>query len=92
VLVAQLRVRLFHKNTVGFETPVRRAISFVPVPSAASSTILARCASPARIDVERTHAASTSRSHGGTSTLTVNAITKRPRNATNGQEISLSTH
>jgi hypothetical protein len=55
-------------------TPVRRAISFVPRPSAASSTILARCASRARIDVERTHEASTSRSRGGISTLAVKAI------------------
>jgi hypothetical protein len=34
--------RFFHKITVGFDIPVRRMISFVPVPSPASSTILAR--------------------------------------------------
>src|SRR5690348_12486965 len=66
--------RFFHKITVGLDAPVRRTISFVPVPSAASSTIRARWASPARIDVERTQEASTSRSRGGTSTHTVKAI------------------
>lgn len=44
----------------------------LPSPSAASSTIHARWASPARIDGDRIHEASTSRSRGGTSTLTVN--------------------
>ena len=70
--------RFFHKITVGLDTPVRRAISFVPIPSPASSTIRARWASPARIDGDRTHEASTSRSRGGTSTFTVNAINHRP--------------
>jgi hypothetical protein len=70
--------RFFHKITVGLDTPVRRTISLVPIPSAASSTIRARCASPARIDGDRTHEASTSRSRGGTSTFTVNAINHRP--------------
>jgi hypothetical protein len=60
--------------TVGFDRPVRATISPVPSPSAASSTIRARWASPARIDVDRTHEASTSRSRGGTSTVTVNAM------------------
>jgi hypothetical protein len=64
----------FHVITVGLDTPVRRTISLVPSPSPASSTIRARCASPARIDVDRTHEASTSRSRGGTSTHTVKAI------------------
>jgi hypothetical protein len=63
--------RRFHKITVGLDAPVRRTISFVPIPSAASSTIRARRASPARIDGDRTQEASTSRSRGGTSTLTV---------------------
>jgi hypothetical protein len=84
--------RRFQETTVGLDTPVRRTISLVPSPSAASSTILARCASPARIDGERAHEASTSRSRGGTSTLTVNAISHRPRTTTRGQEISLTRH
>ena len=70
--------RFFHKITVGLDTPVRRAISFVPIPLPASSTIRARWASPARIDGDRTHEASTSSSRGGTSTFTVNAINHRP--------------
>jgi hypothetical protein len=41
-------------------------ISLVPSPSPASNTIRARRASPARIDGERTHEASTSWSRGGT--------------------------
>ena len=41
--------RFYCKITVGLDTPVRRAISFVPIPSPASSTIRARWASPARI-------------------------------------------
>ncbi len=45
-------------------------------PSAASSTILARCARPARIDGKRAHKASTSQSRGGTSTSTVNGMHK----------------
>ena len=84
--------RLFHAITVGFDTPVRRTISFVPTPSAASSTIRARCASPARIDGERAHETSTSRSRGGTSTLTVNGIGHGPGNGTRGQGISLTRH
>ena len=78
--------------TVGFDTPVRRTISLVPVPSPASSTIRARWASPARIDGERTHEASTSRSRGGTSTFTVNAMNHRPRTITGGQDSSLTGH
>ena len=53
--------RFFQAITVGLDAPVRRTISFVPIPSAASSTIRARWASPARIDGDRTHEASTSR-------------------------------
>jgi hypothetical protein len=64
--------------TVGFDAPVRRTISLVPSPSPASSTIRARYASPARIDGDRTHEASTSRSRGGTSTVTVNGMHHRP--------------
>ena len=84
--------RLFHNSTIGLDAPVRRAISFVPRPSPASSTILARCASPARIEADRTHEVSTSRSRGETSTLTVNAISHASRNAASGQEISLTIH
>jgi hypothetical protein len=84
--------RRFHKITVGLDAPVRRTISFVPVPSAASSTIRARRASPARIDGVRTHEASTSRSRGGTSTFTVNAVDHRPRTITRGQDSSLTAH
>ena len=84
--------RFFHKITVGLDTPVRRAISFVPIPSAASSTILARWASPARIDGDLAHEASTSRSRGGTSTFTVNGISHRPRTMTRGQDSSLTGH
>ena len=59
--------RFFQKLTVGLDTPVRRAISFVPIPSPPSSAILARwAASPAWIDGDRTHEASTSGSRGGT--------------------------
>jgi hypothetical protein len=74
------------------DTPVRRTISPVPSPSAASSTILARRASPDRIDGDLTHEASTSRSRGGTSTLTVNGISHRPGTITGRQDISLTRH
>jgi hypothetical protein len=84
--------RFFHKITVGLDTPVRRTISLVPIPSAASSTIRARWASPARIDGDLTHEASTSRSRGGTSTLTVNGMNHRPRTITRGQGSSLTRH
>jgi hypothetical protein len=76
--------RFFHKITVGLDAPVRRTISFVPIPSAASSTIRARWASPARMDGDRTHEASTSRSRGGTSTVTVNGMNHHPRAMTSG--------
>ena len=82
--------RFFLKITVGLDTPVRRTISFVPIPSPASSTILARWASPARMDVARTHEASTSRLRGGTSTHTVNAITHGHGTSTRGQHTSLT--
>ena len=58
----------------------------------ASSTILARCASPARIDGDRTHEASTSRSRGGTSTFTVNGMNHRPPAITRSQGFSLTEH
>ena len=84
--------RCFQKITVGFDTPVRRTISLVPAPSAASRTIRARCASPARIDWERVHEARTSRSRGGTSTVTVNGIRHHPRTTSGGQDSSLTEH
>ena len=68
--------RFFHAITVGFDTPVPFTISFVPAPSAASSTIRARCASPAGIDGARSHRASSARSESGSSTATVNGIAK----------------
>lgn len=46
---------LRHNVTVGRETPTRAAIAVLETPSAASSTILARCANSARIDDDRTH-------------------------------------
>jgi hypothetical protein len=49
---ASYRARL--STTVGRDAPVRRAISAFGVPSAASNTIRARCASPARIELDRT--------------------------------------
>jgi hypothetical protein len=82
--------RFSRKSTAGSDAPVRRTISSVPMPSSASSTILARCASPARIEGERTREVSTSRSRGGTSTLTVNAISHASRNATSSQGTSLT--
>ncbi len=82
--------RFFHKITVGSDAPVRRTISLVPSPSPASSTIRARWASPARIDVDRTHEASTSRSRGGTSTHTVKAI--NPASAKHRQQSRNLTH
>jgi len=53
---------LRHNVTVGRDTPTREAISVFDTPSAASNTILARCANPTRIDVERTHDDNTCRS------------------------------
>jgi hypothetical protein len=84
--------RRFHAITVGFDAPVRRMISLVPSPSAASSTIRARCARPARIDGNRSHDASTSRSPGGTPTPAVSAISHSPGPVTHGQAISLTGH
>jgi hypothetical protein len=68
--------RFFHAITVGFDTPTRDTISFVPSPSAASSTIRARCASPAGIDGDRSHRASSPRSESGSSTTAFNGIAK----------------
>ena len=84
--------RFFREITVGLGALVRRAISFVPILSEASSTIRARWASPARIDGDRTHEASTSRSRGGTSTLTVNAMNHGPPTMTSSHVISLTEH
>jgi hypothetical protein len=53
---------LRHRFTVGRDTPINSAISTFGVPSAASNTILARVANPARIDVDRTIPVNTSRS------------------------------
>jgi hypothetical protein len=58
------------------------------LPSAAAWTPAA--ASPARIDGDLTHEASTSRSRGGTSTLTVNGMNYRPCTITRGQGSSLT--
>ncbi len=44
-----------HNVTVGRDTPTRAVIAVFDTPSAASNTILARCANPARIDDDRTH-------------------------------------
>ncbi len=44
--------------TVGRLTPTRAAISALGTPSAASNTILARCANPARIPLARVQARS----------------------------------
>ena len=58
--------RRFQPMTAGLLNPTRRTISFVPTPSAASSTTLARCASPARSDGERVHDVNNSRSQAET--------------------------
>ncbi len=63
----------------GLVTPTHRTISFVPTPSAASSTIRARCASPTRIDGTRSH---NSQSRRGTSTVTANDVHQDLRNVT----------
>jgi hypothetical protein len=54
--------RARHDTTVCRVTPTRPAISVFDIPSAASSTIRARCAKPALIVEDRTHPASRSRS------------------------------
>jgi hypothetical protein len=71
--------RRFHPITVGLDTPTCSTMSFTGTSSAASSTILARWARPARTDDERVHDCNTSRSADGTSTVTVNAMTHRPQ-------------
>jgi hypothetical protein len=48
--------------TVGRDTPTRLAISVLLTPSAASSTIRARCANPARSDDDRAQPVNRSRS------------------------------
>ena len=89
--------RFFHAITVGLDSPVRFTISFVPTPSAASSTIRARCASPAGIDGARSHRASSARSDSGNSTTAFNGIAKPTAklsyfiHATLGAELDLAT-
>jgi hypothetical protein len=68
------RYRFFQPITVGLDTPTRATISLVPTPSAASSTIRARCAKPARNDDARIQRVNSARSSAGTSTGTVNDI------------------
>jgi hypothetical protein len=68
--------RFFHAMTVGLLSPVRVTISFVPAPSAASSTIRARCASPDGIDGARSHRDNSARSESGNSTPAFNGIAK----------------
>ena len=63
--------------TVGRVDPVLSTISFVPAPSAASNTILARRANPAGTDDDRTHDSNTTRSDSGNSTATVNGMSNR---------------
>jgi hypothetical protein len=58
------------------DTPTRDTISFVPAPSAASSTIRARCTRPAGIEGARNHRDNSARSESGTSTATVNGMLK----------------
>jgi hypothetical protein len=58
--------RRFHAITVVCSAPFAGQFHWCPARPAASSTILARCASSSLIDGGRTHEASTSRSHGGT--------------------------
>jgi hypothetical protein len=66
--------RFFHPIAVGSDTPTRSTMSVTGTPSAASSTIRARRTRPADIDGARSHDCRTSRSRGGTSTVTGNAI------------------
>jgi hypothetical protein len=50
--------RARHDVTVGRDTPTRAAISVLLIPSAANRMILARCANPARIELDRVHSVS----------------------------------
>jgi hypothetical protein len=70
--------RRFQPITAGLLNPTRRTISPVPTPSAVSSTTLARCAKPARIDGDRVHDSNSSRSRDDSSTLTVNGMRHDP--------------
>ncbi len=70
--------RFFHAITVGFETPTRSTIWFVPTPSSASSTIRARCANPARNDGARVHRSNSMRSSSGIATSIVNGMAHDP--------------
>src|SRR5829696_5430000 len=60
----ELAYRFRQPITEGRETPTRSAISVLDTPSAASSTIRARCASPALIELDRVQDSNTSRSPG----------------------------
>ncbi|GAA3512718.1 hypothetical protein GCM10022262_40870 [Georgenia daeguensis] len=51
-----------HRFTVGRDTPTRSAITWFPTPSAANSTILARCANDAITVAERVKRSNSSRS------------------------------
>jgi hypothetical protein len=59
----KLAYRFRQPITVGRDTPTRSAISVLDTPSAASSTIRARRASPALIEDDHVHAF-VARSHG----------------------------
>ena len=76
--IPSLAYRRFQPMTVGLLTPTRRTISAVPTPSAASNTIRARCANPARTDEDRVHDDNTARSAAGTCTPTVNDMHHDP--------------
>src|ERR1019366_9488271 len=54
-----LAYRRFHLITAGLLTPTRCTISPVPTPSAASNTIRALCANPARSDGDRSQPSKT---------------------------------
>ena len=56
------RYRSRHPITVGRDTPTGSAITVFDNPSAASNTIRARCANPARTDDDRVNRTSSSRS------------------------------
>ena len=60
----ELAYRSRQPITVGRDTPTRSAISVLDTPSAASSTIRARCARPALIDDDRVQDSNNSRSPG----------------------------
>ena len=63
-LTPELAYRSRQPITVGRDTPTRSAISVLDTPSAASSTIRARCARPALIELHRVQDSNNSRSPG----------------------------